>query len=499
MEQDQPEASGQKIERSAILNLTGISSSTAQMGDYLVPNVAFKQILSHLSLKDLIELRGVSKNLYSMISNFRVTDLCCSDRSIGFIHQKSRWLAGAFGRNLIIGSARLEPLFEALGQSVLSNLNHLRLCDLRVDTPKLPAFVRTISLFKQLKELDIIRFDLQVESDLNLNLPLLNSIQLEKVFGISHLTVDAPKLKNVKLVDNSLLLRVGLAQPESVEKLIIDDFGRMDVKELKYLAYLYCPDYPETDSTMLSTLEHLKEIHLQSEKRVAHFFEPKQACNRVDFKIYLRGLRLDAPNDPAIIKLTKRLKKTEIPGYLVANQSRLAEIIPIMRVVFYSGIERLDSRAQTDLLKRYTDLNRIWLDKRVQDVGRLFDLLDNCGVSELWTFYQPQNLFDQLPDRRTLQSLQIQRKVSNLAFLARLTQLNELNISGDCPIDIETIRTVLLELQFLQAFTCYHAGKLVAVLIDQHPKKFNVSVWSQAKVAFDVDAVLQFILAKTSM
>ena len=120
---------------------------------------------------------------------------------------------------------------------------------------------------------------------------MLHSIHLEEVSTMRNLTLDAPGLKKVRIL-NCFPLRLHLVHSESVERLLVDCAQRIDIKTLKNLRYL-CADF-SIDSTVLSSLEQLKELHVDSRYNVSRVFEHARA----NLKIYLWGLLMnEGPDD----------------------------------------------------------------------------------------------------------------------------------------------------------------------------------------------------------
>ena len=158
----------------------------------------------------------------------------------------------------------------------------LRLCHLDLDGVSGTTFAQTLNSFGQLEELDLFSFGLlaNTETEFELNLPMLNSIHLERVHVIQTLTLDAPRLQKVKLEDSSPLSLV-IVHGESVERLLTDRLKRTAVKNLKNLKYLHI-GYSDIDSTLLSDLQQLKAIHLDDEDGVYELFEQKQRYDRTD-------------------------------------------------------------------------------------------------------------------------------------------------------------------------------------------------------------------------
>ena len=169
-----------------------------------LPDLAFEKILGHLGLLDRIKCRAVSIRWKETIDSFKPNSLCYSRHPRDFIFKKSRWVSGPFAQNFV-SSARLDLFLPTLRRSIFTSLKHLRLFDLGLKPKHVPAFTQTLNSLGQLEKLDIIRFGNQYEDpnrylSLELNLPMLNSILLEDIFERGKLTLDAPKLKNVKFL-----------------------------------------------------------------------------------------------------------------------------------------------------------------------------------------------------------------------------------------------------------------------------------------------------------
>ena len=459
-----------------------------------LPELPFEQVLSYLSLEDRLKSRAVSRRWNWKINSFRVKNLCFSSRPKGFIEGKSRWVSGAFVQNFI-NSTRFASFFNTHGQSILSNLKHLRLCGFHLNDEDPAAFAPTLNAFAQLEELNIIRFGVCFKwklAKLELSLPMLTSIQLEGVRGIEQLTLDSPRLQKVKLLYCSQLT-LDLVHAEPVEWFMTDRSAVTTVKEMKSLKVLYADSYP-IDSTLLSGLKQLREIHLNDWYDVSKLFEQKQRHARVDLKIYRCGLLLSGPDDPAINNLWKYFNEETI-DCLAKNPSRLADEIPLCQYLYYTAIERVAPELQASLMKRFTDLEEIVVDKPVQDVQRFLDILKNLDniVTLEFCCDQPQDLFDRLPEHCAVQDLKIfGNKHLDVRFLFRLNHLILLYV--DCSIDAGSIRKVF-ENEFLSSFEFEYINKRGVRIRIGHPKRFQVLInyaWTDVP---DLNAAIQFITA----
>lgn len=461
-----------------------------------LPDLPFEQVLSHLSLKQVIKSRAVCRSWCNKINSLsRMKSLCFSGCPIDFIFGKRRVVTSEFTQNFI-SSHRFASFVDTFGQTILSEVKHLRLYALFLEKPA--AFVSSLNSFGQLQELDIIRLGfLFGGSDLKaikLNLPVLQSILIENT-GIKKLTLKAPKLKRLKL-SHCPDLEVNLVHVESVERLLIDRLEYTPVRNLRNLMYLHCSVYQLIDPTLLSSLKQLKEIHLGHWEKISELFVQKQRAGLVELKVYLCGLLLSGPDDPLISSLLLFSDKTL--RCLAKNASRMADEIPLQSYLLYRDIEQAALGAEINILNGLTDLKAINLNRPVQDVQLFLVFLKTFeNIVELnFSCDQPQDLFDRLPEHSAIQKLTINGQTSDLdfRFLLRLNSLLYLGLF--CSIDRETIRNVLEELHFLSNVLFHYKKKAITVssVANKRPRRF--SVWINQKIVYadDVDAVMQLLL-----
>ena len=467
-----------------------------------LPELPFEKVLSYLSLEERLKLGAVSRSCHQKIANYRVRSLCYSERPSGFIYGKSRWVNGAFAKNFIsFNFIRFESFCNAYHPSVFSNLRHLRLCDLSFDPEYREAFTRTLNSFSQLEELDIIRAKCTQERTFTLKLPMLTSVRLEYLVGFKSLTLDAPRLRMARLVNCSgpFFPVLKLVHGESVEKLIVYDLAHLTAntrKKLTNLKSLYICYLRKMDPTFLSSLKQLKEVQLFYPYYIEQVFQQKQRYGRADLKIYLSGLLLNGPNDPAL-----SLTFSEIFHRLAEDPSRLSDVIPFWNNLSYSTFERVTLEPSTiDVLNRLNDLSEFSVNRSVQDIQRFLDLLKNCeNVVELefWGDQLPE-LFVRLPDHCAVQKLKIHKPPSDPSILSGLKNLIYLNLPN-WRFDAEFIRKFFEELE-LEFFSCfefsyiYHYTRRCTIEIEIHPKRFRV--WVEARgeaIVSDLNAAIQFI------
>ena len=467
-----------------------------------LPKLPFEKVLSYLSLEDRLRLSAVSRGCHHKVFSSRVTSLCYSERPIGGIVEKSRWVSGAFVENFI-SSIQFASFFNAFSKTILSTLKHLRLCDLLLTEGEWTSFARNLNLFGQLEQLDIIRAALKQQDVFKLNLPKLTGLQLEYVDGILKLTLEAPRLHEVKIL-NCYDLRLVIVHGKSVERLLVERLNYTEVSKLENLQALYIGEdqMERIDPTLLSSLQQLKEFHANEHESALDLLNQKELYGRADLKIYLCGLLLNGPGDPAENAFRTPHYDTylrpEAFVQLTKNRSRLADEIPLYSSLDYSVIEAVAPGLEVDVLKRFTDLKMIRVARPVQNIQRFLDLLKN--IIE-FTFYcnLPQDLFDRLPEHSAVQRLTLHRPPSDLTFLFRLKHLIELGITWS--IDSETIRRAFEELPVLSCFSFKYGREKVSIRIGhpKRPKQLRVWVGVNEKFVPSLNAAIDFITGSDSL
>ena len=466
-----------------------------------LPELPFEQILNQLSLEDRLKSRAVSRSWRKKFDSYPVESLCYSTCPLGFIEGNGLLVSGAFACNFI-SSTRFESFFNAFGRSILSNLKHLRLYGLdlnnKVNATLNVTLAPTLNSFGQLEELVLFSFDGSSSNiDLELNLPMLTSLQLESVCAIKKLTLNTPRLKQVQLgYCASLRLAIG----DSVERLITQDLAYTAMENLKNLKNLYLGPCSAIDPKLLSGLEQLKEFHLFHSVQAKEIFEQKQRYGHTDLKIYLCGLLLNGPDDPAIDTLFAELNEEAI-AILAEHPSRLTKEIPFLNSIPYPAIERIDPEVAIDLLSKFTDLDRITVDRPIQDIERFLDLLKNLSISELEFLFgcdQPQDLLNRLPKYCAVQKLVICDAPSDFDFLFTMNHLISLHVA--CSIDIVFMRKLLKELPYLSQFKFLYNNKRTGIRIDRkwsRAERFAVLDGLEWRDVPDLEGAIQFIVENT--
>ena len=470
-----------------------------------LPELPFEKVLSYLSLEDRLKSRSVARAWRNRIDSFRVRSLCFSKHPTGFICGSGRWVSGSFAHNFI-SSPRFEQFVNTFRSSILSNLKHLRLCELTIQIKTETAFAQAINSFGQLEEFDLIRinrYNAKPDMEFELNLPKLRSILLERVYRVRTLRLNAPLLlKNVKLWCCASL-RLDLVHGESVERLIAD-VDHHAVEKMKNLKVLYTSYGRKFDSIFLSFMKQLVEIHLNNRVGVVKFFEQKQQYGRADLKIYLCGHLLDGPNDQLMTK--------PILTYLAADPLRLEQMddVPLCSALLYREIEALALGSEFALLNRFTDLTQLTVAKPVRDLRRFLNLLKSFPniVTLRFSCDQPPELFRWLPEYCTVQELSICKAVKDFRFLFAFKHLIKLHIPFSyVPAIAQFVERVFEELHFLLEYKFYYRGKPVKIecnrSIGGNHKEYQVWVTENycgtgRQIFTDINAAIRFFIEDSS-
>ena len=464
-----------------------------------LPFEMFRRIVVDLNLEEVIRLRAVSRQWCFYVDHFTVTTLCLSDKARGHIFGKQRLISGKFEQNFIkLKPSKLQPFFDCFGRSIFVNLKHLRVCGLSINH-RTAAFAQILNSFGQLQSLSLINVTSpfgkkESAANFKLNLANLRSIEFEKSNGIRELTLDAPALSKIKHWNYGLRtsLKLKLVHAESVEWLVTDCESILEVAKLKNLQYLYSVFSLTIGPTFLSSLEKLKEIHLDL-YQPAELYGQIQKYGRTDLKIYRFGFLVDCPNDPIKYCHFEYFNKFAIDCY-VHNFSRLADEILYYMWWDYEAIEESFPEGRVNIWSRFVRMNDVRVSRRVQNVQKFLNFLKSFDNIEALRFSskQPQDLFNQLPDYCSVQKLRIVGMPEDFDFLFKLHHLIELSLIW-CKIDDEFIRRIFGELKFLMFFDFHFNGRRASISLQS--KLFRTQVKGKSDSFDDLNDAIQFILS----
>lgn len=457
-----------------------------------LPDLPFEKVLGYLSLEDLLQSRGVSKRWHQKITSFKVNSMLLSEWPRDYLRNKHQLAAGAFAQNYI-SSSRFESFFGQFGQSMLSQLVHLRLCDLNLKV-KSPAIVTILNSFVHLQSLHLIRLE-KLASRFRLCLPHLRSIRLESLKWLETLTLDAPVLTEITAWDlqNGWLQ---LVHPETVRRVLLDNYGLLEVEKLENLERLFCTEIYLFGSSFLVNLKKLKEVHFNSHySTLETLHEQRQSHGRFDLQTFYRGICLDTPADYDRFPDYPVLDEP-VMACVVENYARVADCLPLYCSIYYSRFERHVPLVPADFWSRLTNVKSLEVDRQIENVQQFFDFLRCFDQVQSLGFNrpQPQHLFDQLPVHLPqLESLELnyQNPDLDLAFLFKLTHLIDLSLDE---VDAELVKRILQELKFVRLLRFYQENETEACIRVGRSKEFSLQSGEPAKeILTDFDGLIRIL------
>ena len=123
-------------------------------------------------------------------------------------------------------------------------------------------------------------------------------------------------------------------------------------------------------------------MHVSRSGCAKWLLEQKRRYSRTNLKVYLCGLLLNGPHDPAIDALagsSVNLVREPLFVCLATHHDRLADQVPFYTCYMgWSGVQRVTVSAQIQLLRRFADLSMIEICEPIRDVERFLHLLEHC-------------------------------------------------------------------------------------------------------------------------
>lgn len=368
-----------------------------------LPLELFERILlRHLDLCEVIRLRAVCRRWCVYIDNFSVTSLFLSELAADHIEDKRRLVVSRFEQNFI-QTPQFDVFFDNFGTSLLSHLQHFRAANLNLQSAcnaksRSSAFVLVLNSFEQLQSLVLVRIE-SLDYQIQLTMPYLRTVHIEELSGLKNLTLDAPRLRKVKIWFNSFVFYLNVVHPGSVESIELDFYNRcLDRGGFRNLRLLYCECLTEINENFLLGLDRLQAIHLSGDyDSLRSLHSQKERLGLEQLKIYYHGLQLGRPSDfidfPHYI-----LDETVIVG-MIQNYWRLAEHL-LYTSINYSFIEKFALRMPVDFWARFVNVKALYVFNRLASELQFLNFLtnfENLVKLEFANQKQSQQLFNHLP------------------------------------------------------------------------------------------------------
>lgn len=182
------------------------------------------------------------------------------------------------------------------------------------------------------------------------------------------MTLNAPRLREIKLVNSDNSWQYEL----SVERLVLVGQIWISMEDLKNLNYLDLLCSPKINLMDLPKLNKLEELHLQEVQHVSHLEWLLQ--HKPGLRVYRFGCLLNGPRDVLVTRFLS-FDDEGLFHHLAKNSTRLVDEIPLCESLPYEAIQRVAPESAVNLLKRFTDLNEIIVNRPIKDVQHFLNLL----------------------------------------------------------------------------------------------------------------------------
>lgn len=461
------------------------------MGANELPFEVFRKIFSYLHLDEVLRARAVSRQWCAFIDCFNLSNLLYSEWPRKFIFDQKRLVSGPFATNFI-PSLSFDSFFNAYADSILVRLKHLRICDLKASS----ALSDVLNSFTLLKNLELIRI-VNLDAVIHLVSLSLENLYIEELEGLERLTLDAPKLLNIRIwfVQYPKMFDLQLVRPEQVESVELDFYnGCLNGGGFKNLKFFYVNDLVGIPESFLQNLEQLREIHLIYPYAVLRsLLNQKQAYERSNLKIFYHGLCLPANEYP---ESSDWLNETVADLLIDArNAPNLADKL-LYKTIGFSSIERVFARMPDTLWKRFTNLRKLYVPENPQNMQEFREFLGKFNSVLELEFHidgpRCQRLLDQLADYcPSLQVFRIHCDAGlNFEFVLRFRHLTTLSIhySGGL-FEEKLILSIFRELKCLRKLLL-NSCNCTLEINTRKPNEFDLKINDKDFLVFGPDDLM---------
>lgn len=454
---------------------------------------------AHLSVRELVRCKQVSKRFYWVIRNLvRVEELVLSDIVDEF---KGTWY---HSNKPIEYEHAVETTFLNYDRlNLRRNLKRLHLSPFC--NPKLSEFL-DLKAFERLEQLDIA-------TRIGCRVGVISSASLKMFSCGAHckLLFRTPKLQVLKCQDLNL---VSLSDPQQLKHLEVANYS----EKIESLTGLECLQINYVDENRLSkdillALTNLKRLSLNPARALerpqeafreyrsvlAHLIKQKLVLRRTELRIFLFAVEL--VNNAMIDEYDP------ISGELyfqIANYPLLCGNLSSHQSVDYNDLKYLfDNQIKSDYFTKFANIRRVVLlgeadDRFVSFLSKLNQFQSLCLKSALFV----QSSLDRLPDLcGKLTELQIKQNVDspiNCKFIWRFRLLRRFSTNQYSPDLIDVALQSTQRLEYLESFAYHKSSRLkLAVTVckkEKHRFDFlsadrtgpaNLSLKIQPKITFD--------------
>ena len=306
------------------------------------------------------------------------------------------------------------------------------------------------SLSSQIERLDI--YDLNdLKDQIKICLPNLTMICVDNVK--CNLLIDSNRLKAIKYQADLDAYELEFVRPETLEDAEFNSINRC-LKKLINLKFLYLEQIEKLDDDFLSDFKQLTELQFNRLNQTNDFeklLAQKQLFKLNNLKISYSGLvTLDEYKE---FRFSESLNENQLN---LQNFNKLSNRLPFINDLNFIENTELPVR----FLKKLTNLNRIYVNRKVDDEFKLIKFLKTCNTFptlDLQDCRLSPSFFNQFVHVHCwfIQTLILGNNVCNdselnLNFILKLKHLNTLRIS-EC-INLNFIKHIYRNLKCLKFF-----------------------------------------------
>ena len=325
-----------------------------------------------------------------------------------------------------------------LKRSIFSSLRSLFVCTTNLSYIS-SSFIETLNSLHQVERLELPFILLNKKSTLSLlNLIVLS---IKQVHG-NLLRINTRNLQKLK-IQSSL---------DNLDFVYLDKIKYLDCIEYESylnrflnLEYLYVLNIINLDDDLLFNLIKLKEIHFEHDHFAFYSLVNQKRIldDRQQLSIYHQGLKKGDYLEHDLNYGSDSLNDENIQIYL-SNYTELANQLTFIKYINYSSWQSNELSIPDDFIKKFVNLNGIWITEKIDNQVKFIRLLNDCvSFSFLKLNYSQltQLFYCQLPRLcSTIKNLEIkdeQKLIDNLdfSFIFKLDYLNSLTTNKRIQFD----------------------------------------------------------------
>lgn len=396
----------------------------------------FLDILEMLSLRDILALKQVCKELAWIINGYPRLKCLVVARSEGSQPSYRKWFSTyePVCCNVLITAPNFKLL--DLNRGLFAALKRLFVFEHQVS-------VKQLNWFRELQWLEFEEASLIIDQTV-LDLPCLSHLKLTYYSAFDGLTLNTPNLR--KLYSSSFNFR--LEHPQSVVACQLK-FYDPAVKSMVNLTHFYCERIRGACGNLIASLPELQELHIVDDSwELGNLIGQMQVAQRATPLIYYSGMQT-IPHflDPrlthfSISKAFAEFQSDLLFKFISQDGVELASVLHFVRAIRFCELEDAFSGRITDkLTKRFPNLENLIIDK-VLDAKQLEQFLVDCSLrTNLRAIYFDQttlgqNFFNTLPELLpALSKLTILKSLHmNFYFLLRFADnLHSVTVDQELP------------------------------------------------------------------